>query len=79
MGQHKYERLQLPIESLLISAIQIFLLLFMRSMLSAATIFTSKIHPAIREEDSVHSYSCPLNILMALLLPDIKQGGIYQF
>lgn len=60
MGQHKYERLQLPIESLLISAIQIFLLLFMRSMLSAATIFMSKIHPVIREEDSVHSHSCPL-------------------
>ena len=60
MGQHKYERLKLTRKSLLISAIQIFLLLFMRSMLSAATIFTSKIHPAIREEDSVHSYSCPL-------------------
>ena len=40
-------------------------MLFMRSVLSAATIFMSSIHPATREEVSVHSHSCPLNYLDA--------------
>ena len=79
MGQHKYERLQLPIESLLISVIQIFLLLFMRSLLSPATIFMSKILLSSENRIMYIVIHALLNILMALILPDIKQGGIYQF
>jgi hypothetical protein len=63
LGQHKNECLQLPMESMLISVIQLLLLLFVRSVLSAATVFMSRIHAATREEVSVYGHSFPLKYL----------------
>ena len=67
MGQHKYKRLQLTDICLWEVCFQLQQFLCQRSILpSEKKILYIVIHAL-------------LNILMALLLPDIKQGGIYQF